>query len=929
MSLRKPLSRARAALLFAALALAPTPARADAHADAIAEGDRLSKQAERLYASNRYAEALDAARKELAIFERELGADAGKTATALSDVGAMHLAQGDLREAEPFLRRAVETFERAKSRDDGEYAGALNNLAALYAAKNQSTLGQPYLERAIAILEKSPGTSPSTLASYYATLATMLGTRDAARASDLFQKAIAIHEKKGPERALVVNLLRYGNFTRYSRGAAAEPIYHRAYELALKVLGPADKLTGEIRRGLGRLFWGAGTALNATGERIYQEGYDALVASLGPNHPDVAALMQDWAVMKQIEGDLDGSLDLRRRADVIEERQLDRLMEGGTEADRLDYARKLYGRVDYAIQLALTLGEARKSVEARRYAVSMVLSRKGQVLDVTAGRLAALRAHASPEEKELLASLAHVRGDLATATLAGPGQDLAAFRARLAGLEAKEHGLELEVAERSASYRAVKQPVTLEAVQAALPQGAALLEIFRWNAPQIHSMADRLSGGERYVVFIIEKENVPWPFILGEDAQTVDCLVHELRDALASPGDKRVYDVGYRLSTMLLLRVENGFKKYSSIFIAPDSELNLVPFAALLDAKLDFMVRKYTFTYLSSGRNLLHFAEHVPSASGPVLFANPLYDPSPDGAAPRTPGARGLSSEDLARMRFRPLPGTQAEAEAIAEVLPDAKVLTGAAATEGAIKAVHAPVVLHVATHGFFLSAAPIPAARRTRGLDLDPGAPQAPSRVQVDNPLLRSGLAFAGANVRHSGDEDGVLTALEASDLDLHGTKLVVLSACETGLGDVTRGQGVFSLRRALALAGAETQVMSLWEVDDDATRTLMSGYYRKLFVERRGRSEALRDVEFAMLDTKETAHPFYWSAFIVSGDPSPIASPAAHALPAVPRAMPGARGCACGVAGAGSAIEPGALLALLLGLMAGRRRPPALYRS
>jgi MYXO-CTERM domain-containing protein len=177
-----------------------------------------------------------------------------------------------------------------------------------------------------------------------------------------------------------------------------------------------------------------------------------------------------------------------------------------------------------------------------------------------------------------------------------------------------------------------------------------------------------------------------------------------------------------------------------------------------------------------------------------------------------------------------------------------------------------------------------------------------------MDNPMLRSGLAFAGANALASGDEDGILTALEASTLDLDGTALVVLSACETGVGDVERGQGVFSLRRALVEAGAATQVMSLWEVDDDATKLLMSGYYDNLFHKGKGRTEALREVQLSMIERKDVAHPFYWAAFIVSGDPSPLNLPgmpggggssASGAGTTPGKVAPPARGCGCSVPG------------------------------
>jgi CHAT domain-containing protein len=184
-----------------------------------------------------------------------------------------------------------------------------------------------------------------------------------------------------------------------------------------------------------------------------------------------------------------------------------------------------------------------------------------------------------------------------------------------------------------------------------------------------------------------------------------------------------------------------------------------------------------------------------------------------------------------------------------------------------------------LATHGFFLPSDEPPelvGALAPTAADLKlPVGFQMDSAEAVkssqENPLLRSGLALASANRLSDGAEDGVLTALEAAGLDLWGTQLVVLSACETGVGEVTAGEGVYGLRRALVIAGAESLIMSLWQVDDDATMQLMTGYYQRLG-EGQGRGDALRQVQLKMLRRAETAHPFYWAAFIGAGDWRPL---------------------------------------------------------
>jgi CHAT domain-containing protein len=192
-------------------------------------------------------------------------------------------------------------------------------------------------------------------------------------------------------------------------------------------------------------------------------------------------------------------------------------------------------------------------------------------------------------------------------------------------------------------------------------------------------------------------------------------------------------------------------------------------------------------------------------------------------------------------------------------------VLTGPRATKAALKHLDAPSILHIATHGFFLreagqeaTQAPNAAGNGTRAVD---------AHLAIQNPLLRSGLALSGANLNRGAVDDGILTALEASNLNLWGTKLVTLSACDTGVGEVRNGEGVYGLRRAFFLAGAQTLVMSLWPVSDAVTREMMTAYYAGLKLGR-GRGEALRQAQLAMLTRKNRRHPFYWASFIQAGE-------------------------------------------------------------
>jgi CHAT domain-containing protein len=187
-------------------------------------------------------------------------------------------------------------------------------------------------------------------------------------------------------------------------------------------------------------------------------------------------------------------------------------------------------------------------------------------------------------------------------------------------------------------------------------------------------------------------------------------------------------------------------------------------------------------------------------------------------------------------------------------------------ATESALKQLAAPNILHIATHGFFLQDASEPSG--VAAGSAKPGSRGIAAGARIENPLLRSGLALADANLLSRADsDDGILTALEASGLNLWGTKLVVLSACDTGVGEVRNGEGVYGLRRAFVLAGAESLVMSLWPVSDYATRNLMTSYYKNL-KQGMGRGASLRQVQLDMLKRNKDLHPFYWANFIQSGE-------------------------------------------------------------
>jgi CHAT domain-containing protein len=226
-------------------------------------------------------------------------------------------------------------------------------------------------------------------------------------------------------------------------------------------------------------------------------------------------------------------------------------------------------------------------------------------------------------------------------------------------------------------------------------------------------------------------------------------------------------------------------------------------------------------------------------------------------------------------VRFGALPGALDEAASVTQAWTAAGAgavdqLTGDRASETEFKRL-APgrSVIHLATHGFVLGDACRGEGRQSLDLLLDTSAAEEP----VENPLLRSGLALAGANARvaGSGADDGILTADEVAALDLQGVDWAVLSACNTGIGRLQDGEGVMGLRRAFQVAGVKTLIISLWPVDDDSTKELMTTLYQQRFGQRQDVAGALRVAGLQLLERRravgQSTHPFFWGPFVAAG--------------------------------------------------------------
>jgi MYXO-CTERM domain-containing protein len=870
-----------------------------------------------------YAQAEGLLQRALTVREKELGPDHPGVASSLNELSVLYRTKGDYAQAESLAERALALQEKALGPDDPDVAQSLTTLAVLCGDKGDYTRSESLHKRALALREKALGEGHPDVALSLNNLAALYrATGDYAQAELLSERALAIQEKAlapdHPAIALALNNLAvlYGKKGDYAR---AEPMHQRALAIRRKVLGPEHPDVAQTFHDLASLYLDKGDYARA--EALSERALDIRKKALGPSHPDVAQSLSNLAELYIAQSRIDEAVKAAGLATDIQDRNAAAVLATGSEDQKRSYMSTLVDETH--LDIALHIQHAPATLGAARLALTALFRRKGRVLDAMTGNFASLRLSLAPGDRALLARLTSVYSQLAAEVSRGPqNAPPAQYRERLAALDQERQALEADVGKRSAAFRAEQKLVTLPDVQKAIPEGAALVEIAQYRPyyPRLDPQSGHW-GAPRYVAYVLGPGGDPAFTDLGE-AAPLEAAVGALRRALADHDLTHDPKLAARdLDRLLMEPVRRLLGDTRWVILSPDGPLHLVPFGALIDEEGHYLVERYLFSYLTTGRDVLRLEDrNVAWREPPLILANPTFDESSVRPAPDATH-RGVRSIDMVTQRLLPLQGTTEEARTIAELFPESRVLLGANATEEAVKAVKGPLLLHLATHGFFLPERPVPAALlKTPGHD--PTLAELAALRQRENPLLRSGIALAGFNRRRSGSDDGVLTALETAGLDLHGTRLVVVSTCESGLGVATSGEGVYGLRRAMTMAGSETQVMSLWQVDTGRTRELMQAYYQRL-AGGAGRSQAMRDVQLAMLANPSTAHPNLWASFIVSGDwrrmETPVRSPEAG------KVAKGARGCACELRG-GEPDPRGAWPAALLGLFVAARRRPSL---
>jgi CHAT domain-containing protein/Flp pilus assembly protein TadD len=793
----------------------------------------------------RYEKAEPLYLKALDLLKSLLGDRHPYVATSLNNLAELYSTQGRYEKAEPLYLKALEMRKTVLGDRHPDVAQSLNNLAELYRSQGRYEKAEPLYLKALELFKSLLGDHHPYVAANLNNLAGLYRSQGRyEKAEPLYLQALGLRKSllgdRHPDVAQSLNNLAelYRSQGNYEK---AEPLYLEALEMLKTLLGDRHPYVAANLNNLAEMYRSRGNYERA--EPLYLEALEMLKKLLGDRHPHLAINFTNLAVLYSNQSRYEKAINFLEQGLNIEENNLETNIAIGAEAQKQDYLKTINQTTDASVWLHLQ--HANTNPKAANVALTTLLRRKSRILSTLADNLKQIRQNLTTTDKEQIDKLIDTETQISTLYHQGLGKlSPEQYRAELTKLEGIATQLTEALSRRSAEFRTAIQPVTPDAIQAQLPANSALVELVAYQPFNPKAEKGKKWGDHRYAAYILTSTGAIQGIDLGP-AEAIDKTIETLRNNLrdkSTPIDIQLKASARALDQRLMQPIRQRLGNTHNLFISPDSDLHLLPFEALVDEQGRYLLQTYNITYLTSGRDLLRLQNPKTNNNKPLVLADPFFD---------KPGKMTASSAtrsiNLAETTWNPLDKTSEEAEAIGTLF-GIRPFLGSNATETIVKQTTSPSILHLATHGFFQ-----------------------PTTDSTTNPLLNSGLVFAGFRIGKSGNDDGILTALEASNLNLSGTKLVTLSACDTGLGTVATGEGIYGLRRALSISGAESQTISLWKVADDATKDLMVNYYTRL-KKGEGRSEALHNAQRDMLKSEKYSHPYFWAAFIPSGDWRPL---------------------------------------------------------
>jgi len=829
----------------------------------------LRRQGHLLEAEKLFDEALQRYRKAL-------GDDHPASVVAVNNLGEILEKEGSYDRAEPVLRAALESSRRAYGENHPATMTTMNNLALLYESQGLFDKAEPLYQGVIAVFSRTIGPKhPDTIASTNNLAYLYMLKGEPERAAAMFREVSDAWAKAyGPRHQNTLKALNNLARAQHAEGKLkeAEANFDKALAGRRATLGERHIDTLRSMHDLAALY--RTTKRLPEAEALLKKTLEGDEAVLGASHPYTFETLNTLALVQEDRGESAAAFATRRLTFQRRTDFFDRVLPVTGDNAREGYVR--LHAPEYAAYVAL-LARQNDAVAARAL-LEASLNRKGLLLKIASESQQIARLARDPELNRLAAELTEVRKRLAALTLSGPTAETRDNHIEIVnGLEDRVNQLQGALGRASQRFRRSVAPLSPDDVIKALPADAALVDFVIYGE----------AGRQKLAAAVLRKDGDSPVFSLVrlDDPAAIEAAVTKYRTVIQ---DEEVeiddlLDAGEAATRLVWQPLEAALGGRKSVYVVPDGILNILPFSALVQKNRKYLIESVDLHVLTSSRDLL--PNPVGAGKGYLIDAGPDYNTDAvvgrdvlDQARSRSARAadlqlavRGMSG--LRGLHFDPLPGAEREGQLIQRTVEGqgqpTVIHSRADAQEKTLRDLEQPPeVLHIATHGFFLKPDD---TLRKRLLKL-----QRSSDFQVpppgDNPLLRAGLAFAGINSNAQvlgeidTDNDGVLTALEVLGLDLTGTRLAILSACETGLGEVHEGEGVYGLRRAFQEAGVQSVVSSLWEVSDAGTQTLMAALYKRLLAGKTPH-DALREAQLEMLRTPQWSTPYIWSAFFMVG--------------------------------------------------------------
>ena len=754
-----------------------------------------------------YAKAEPLYRQSLAIYEKALGPEHPDTASALNSLSDLYRSQGKYASAEALSRRALSIDEKVLG-DHPDTASSLNNLAGLYEEEDQYAKAEPLYERALTILTRVLGVEHPHTASSMSDLGALYKEEgEFTKAEPLLEHSLAILEKSfGAQHAYtataMVNLATLYQFE--GKFAKSEQLFQRALNISERVLGPEHPLTAGALNNLAELYRTEHQFAKA--KPLFQRAISIADKSLGPDHPDSTGVRDNLALLEWEVGDKNMARETLTIAWSERLQWLERSLRFGTGPARRNYVERLLE------QLSRLIAIQERDLRLRELGLNAILISKNGVLEETAAAITALRQRVDPELRQKLDELDAIHGQRGALLSAGITSNLGELKGRIEDLNNQEDRLTAELTERSMEFRELIATPTIAGLRAKLGS-SVLIEMVQYNEFDGPKQGEKQWASRRYGAYVLTANGE----ILWQDfgpAAAIDVLVKRYRYAMSVPGNQAVAkSTARQLDALVFAPVRAALPEVNDYYVSPDGLLRLFPFASLVDASGVPVIENYRIQTLSTGRDLLR--------SAPAHSAQPAWVGGLSQFGPRGQG-----------IFFPPIPQAKEEAREVAEIIrPKPQELDDSQMTKQFLtRQLNGPQILHLATHGYYSG---------TMG-----------------------GIALKDANL----GTQNILNQEEVAGLHLQGTQLVVLSACETGLGEASFADGVIGLQRSLTLAGARAELLTSWPLNDSTTKYLMVAFYHNLFDRKLTKAESLRQAQLDMIH--QGLDPYYWAPFVLYGD-------------------------------------------------------------